>query len=255
VRSGRGARWIEAPLERFPLGLDLGKAHVVHPAKLAQTVIDGGGVSMREMLAAIEIETMPGSAVHGTEMPVLCDRRTTSLENVTWERLLPEGLDGDDVPIVAYVLDRRGTTEWRFGPTELTPDRRVRARANVARQRIELTPLALPDGNKLVIVSGGAYAAESLLVPATMEAVRAELGGPKLMLVAVPARGQLLAIDGEIGTLDDELQRSFRAVVNDQYMEAATSERITRAVLLYTERPIGRLPADDHGSASADPEA
>ncbi len=255
VREGRGARWIETPAERFPLGLDLGKSHVVYPAKLAQTIVEGGGVSMREMLDALEIVTMPGSELHGTEMPMLCDRHARSLENVTWEPLLPDGLDGDEVPIVAYVLDRGGTIEWRFGPTELTPDRRVRARSNVARRHVELTPMNLPDGNKLVIVSGGPYAAESLLVPATMEQVRAELGGPKMLLLAVPARGQLLAIDGEIGMLDDELQRSFRSVVDDQYVEAAASDRITRAVLLYTDRPIGRLhpnASDPHRATSSD---
>ena len=211
------------------------------PGKLAQAIVEGGAGSMRTLLEAAEPPQITPIRAGATAMPLLCDRRTVPIEKLTWERLLSEEVDTDDVPVIAYVEDHGGTIRWPFGPSTPTSELRARALANLAKEPVEILPADIPGGAKLVIVTGGFYAAESLLVPATMAKVRAELGGPKLMLVAVPVRGHLVAIDGERATLDDELMNAFRLVVEKRYLEATERDRISSEVIIYFDKPIGRV--------------
>jgi hypothetical protein len=244
VREKRAGRWVEAPTQRLPLALDLGKGELMFPGKLAQALVEGGAGSMRSLLAAAEPATITPIRPGATAMPVLCDRRSIPLDKLTWERLLPEEVDSDDVPVIVYVEDHGGTIQWPFGSTAPTAERRARALANLAKEPIELTPIEIPGGNKLVVVTGGYYAAESVLVPATMAKVSAELGGPRLMFVGIPARGHLVAIDGDRATVDDDLQQGFLLIVEKHYLEATERDRISSEVIIYRDRPLGRLQSN-----------
>lgn len=240
LRERRAARWIETPGERFPLGLDLGKANLLLPGKLAQTILEGGEGSMRSLLEVSALATA-GGTTRGRTMMMLVDRASVPIEKLTWERLLPVELDAAAVPVIAYVEDHGGTISWPFGPAAPTAERRARALTNLARERVELGRVDLGHDTPVVVVTGNFYAAESLLVPDTMERVRAELGGPRRLLVGIPARGYLYAIDGERATLDDELRIAFQATMEQAFLEATERDRITTEVLLYTDKPVDRV--------------
>ena len=239
LREKRAARWIEAPSQRLPVVLDLGKGELVMPGKLAQAIVEGGEASLLALLEA----TAPSKEPR-VPMALLCDRRAVPIDKLTWERLLPEELDAPDVPVVAYVDDCGGTISWPFGPTTPDPARRATALANLAKQPVDIAIMDLPDGSAFALVTGGFYAAESLLVPATMDTIRRRLGGPKLLYVGVPARGQLLAFDGERALLDDALERAFLLLVERGYYRATERDRISTEVLIYTTEPIGRLQSN-----------
>ncbi|MCW5803033.1 MAG: hypothetical protein KIT31_11660 [Deltaproteobacteria bacterium] len=257
VRERRGARWTEAPAERLPLALDLGKGGLVFPGRLAQAIVEGGGGSMTELLEAALPAPVAVAATPARAMPILCDRRTVPLAELTWERLVAEEADTDDLPVVVYVEDRGGTLHGPPGPRAPAPELRERALANLAAEPVDVACVDLPGGDRLVVVTG-AFAAESLLDPATMASVRAELGGPGLMFVGVPARGRLVAVDGERATIDDDLQREFLLVVEQHYLEAPERDRISRAAITYVDRPLGRVPSnllDERRAAGVDPDA
>jgi hypothetical protein len=239
VREKHAARWVEEPTQRLPLALDLGNDHVMYPGHAAQHIVEGGEGSMRALLEAIELPKITPIRPGATAMPVLCDRRAVPIEKLTWERLLSEEVDTDDVPVIVYVEDHGGTIQWPFGPSTPTPERRARALANLAKEPVEITRSELPA--KFVDVTGGYYAAESLLVPATMEKVRAELGGPSVMFVAVPERGHLVAMDGEIAMVDDDLLIAFLLLVEKRYVEATERDKISSEVIMYLDKPVGRV--------------
>lgn len=241
VREKRGARWVEAPADRLPLALDLGKGELLFPGKLAQSIVEGGDASMTALLEATRVPEPAAAAPAVVAMPVLADRRTLPIDKLTWEPLLTDEVDTDDLPVVVYAEDHGGTIHWPYGPTEPTSEQRTLALANLAGEPIDIACIDIPDGNKLVVVTGGYYAAESVLVPATMERVRAELGNPTLLLVGVPARGHLVAIDGERATIDDDLRANFLIVVEKRYLEAPERDRISSVVIVYTDRPLGRV--------------
>jgi hypothetical protein len=241
MREKRAARWTEAPSERFPLGLDLGKSNVLLPGQLAQTILEGGAGTMRSLLEL----TDAASGARGPAMPLLVDRHAVPIDKLTWERVLPEEFDTEHVPVIAYVEDHGGAISWPYGPPTPTPERRARALANLAKERVEIGRVDLgPQTAPVAVVTGNFYAAESLLLPATMERVRAELGRPNLLIVGVPARGYLFAIDGERATLDDNLQLAFLLMIEQAYLEATERDRISTEVLLYTDRPRGRLQSN-----------
>lgn len=246
VRETRPGRWVEAPSQRVPLALELGKGEQLFPGKLAQTIVEGGAGSMRA-LAEIGGAPRAAPAPGGPELvPILCDRRTVPIAKLTWERLIAEQVDTDDVPVIAYVEDHGDTIRWPLRPVPVPPtaEQRTRALANLATKPTELTITDLPGGNKIVLVTGGFFAAESLLVPATMAKVRSQLGGPKLVLVGVPQRGAMMAIDGERATLDPELQHAFLMMLESEYLEATERDRISSEAILYVDKPVGRLQSN-----------
>lgn len=254
VREVRPGRWVEMPNERLPVALELGKGEQLMPAKLAQAIAEGSTVSLRSLIDIVKppppkptraptarpVEDVPGFA---RPMPLLCDRNAVPLDRMSWSRLLPEELETLDMPVIVYVDDRAEAIAWPQDLGPPTPQLERSARANLAQQAFELTAMPLPFG-KVVIVTGGFYGAEALLDPATMEKVRAELSGTELMLVAVPARGHLVAIDGVIATVDDDFQRAFLMMVEGEYIRAAERDRISSEVLLYVDRPVGRVQSN-----------
>ena len=142
-----------------------------------------------------------------------------------WEPLIAEDNEAQDALVVVYP---DGVERW------------------TALVKLALTPLDIASidspGGYRVAVATGEHAAETVLVPDKMQRVRAELGGPKLIFVGMPARGELVAVDGERATLDDELQHDFMLVVEKRYLDAPERDRVTGDVVIYDERPIGRLP-------------
>jgi hypothetical protein len=65
------------------------------------------------------------------------------------------------------------------------------------------------------------------------------------VFVGVPARGQLVAADGERATVDDELGRGFVFVVEREYLQATERDRISREIIIYyDDKPIGRVRAN-----------
>lgn len=242
VRETRAGRWVEAPAQRLPLALDLGKGELLFPGKLAQTIVEGGAASMRSLLEITAPPKITPIRPGATAMPLLCDRRSVPIDRLAWEPLLAAEVDTDDVPVIVYVEDHGGAIRWPFTSQPVPdPAHRARALANLAKEPVEITALPIPGGNRIVLVTGGFYAAESLLVPATMANVRTELGGPKVLFVGVPARGSLVAIDGERAALDEDLERAFLLLVEKHYLEAPERDRISSEVLLYLDGPAGRL--------------
>lgn len=236
IRETRAARWTEAPAERLPFGLDLGKGVLLHPGKLAHTILEGGAGSMRSLL-----EIAAPRPTGAKPMALLCHRSSVPVADLTWEPLVSADADDEELPVIVYVEDRGRSIEYPRGPGVPTPELRARARANLAKEPVAIDPQSIPGGNTVVIVSGSFYGAESLLVPETMTAVRAELGNPRTLLVGVPARGHLLAIDGERAIVDHDLQMAFVGLVAKEYAAATERDRISREVILYRDRPIGRL--------------
>ena len=241
VREKRAARWVESPSQRLPLALDLGKNELLFPGKLAQTIVEGGAGSMSALL---ELSVAAAGDPTGIPMAMLCDRRSVPIDKLTWERLISEEVDTDDVPVIVFVDDCGGAIGYPFGPKVPDAIRRSKALANLAKEPVEVEIADLPRGNALAIVTGGFYAAESLLVPATMERIRRGLGGPKVLLVGVPARGQLVAIDGERAMLDDDLEHAFLLLVEQRYLEATERDRISSEVIVYVDGPLGRLQSN-----------
>ena len=96
----------------------------------------------------------------------------------------------------------------------------------------------------MAIVTGGYYAAESMLVPAVMERVGSQLGGAKMMQLGVPARGHLIAVDAIKANLDDEFQQVFLRLVEQHYLEATERDRISSEVILYLDKPVGRVQSN-----------
>ena len=209
------------------------------PGKLAQAIVEGGEASMLALL-----EATAASKAARIPMAMLCDRRSLPIDKLTWERLIPQEVDTDDVPVVVFAEDIGGTVSWPFGPATPDPVRRRDSLANLAKQAVEISIHELPEGHAFALVTGSFYAAESLLVPATMERIRRGLGRPKVLFVGVPARGELLAIDGERAMLDDNLERAFLLLVEQGYFRATERDRISNEVMVYTDRPLGRLQSN-----------
>ncbi len=244
IREKRAAKWIESPAHRLPLGLDLGKGNVLLPGQLAQTIVEGGDVSMRSLFEIAEPPTIVPIRPGATVMPLLCDRRAVPIEQLTWERLISEQVDTDDVPVIVYVEDHGGTIKWPFGPTEPTGAQRARALANLAKEPFEIEAIVAPGGHTMVVVTGGYYASEAMLVPEVMNRVGSHLGGTRMMQLGVPARGHTIAVDAVKANLDDEFQQVFLRLVEKHYLEATERDRISSEVILYLDKPVGRVQSN-----------
>jgi hypothetical protein len=227
VRERRAARWIDDGAHRFPLALDLGKGARLAPGGKAQEIVEGGAGSMRDV---IEEREPPRGAPRGSAdatrlMPLLCDRAMLPPE-IAWTPLLPPDADDPEAPVVVWVEDAADVVKWPLGAPLPDAGRRARALANLAAQPFEISPLVVPFGS-YAVVTGGYFAAESVLDRATMQRVASELGGATALVVATPARGQLIAMDAARAELDDEALGAFRKVVEAQHRQAPEQDRIS----------------------------
>jgi hypothetical protein len=231
VRERRAARWIDDGAHRFPLALDLGKGARLAPGGKAQEIVDGGAGSMRDLLE--DREPARAAADAARLMPLLCDRAMLPPE-IAWMPLVPAAVDDPAAPVVVWVEDAADVVKWPLGAPLPDDGRRARALANLAAQPFEISPLVVPFG-RYAVVTGGYFAAESVLDRATMQRVASELGGATALVIATPARGQLIAMDAARAELDDEALDAFRKVVEAQHRQAPAQDRISA-------RPLRRAP-------------
>ena len=240
MRAHRPARSIVTP-GRPPFALDLGAAGLLYPGKLA-LALAGGGVGSMRMLIALEREAASTAPV-GRTMPVLAHRGAVALARLTWERLIPAEVDHDDVPVVAYVEDTGGTIRWPFDRGPPTAELRALALRNLAAIDATIEQLPIP-GTRIARVAGASYAAEKLLDPAFMKRVASHLGGAGALIVATPVRGEILAIDASAATVDDDLLQAFAGAIARAYERAAERDRISKQLIVYQGKPIGRVGDD-----------
>jgi len=249
VRADRPGRWIEAPTMRLPLALDLGRGNHMFPAQLAQTIVEGGGGSLRALVGLSRQATEPTPS--GRAMVVLCARTAVPIDRLSWAPLVPAEADDPELPVVVHVEDRGEAITWPMDRGPPSAELHARAIANLAETAFEITPLELPFAT-IAVVTGDFYAAESVLVPARMDEVRRSLGGPTTMLIGTPARGHLVAIDASRATIDDDVMRAFVGAVAREHARAPERDRISCGVVVYTDRPLGRV---NTGIADVDPDA
>src|SRR5204862_4513431 len=103
---------------------------------------------------------------------------------------------------------------------------RARALANLATIEVGIQIEDFPFG-RLAIVTGDHYAAETVLDPAAMRRLSSALGAGERLLVATPARGELIAIDAELAMLVEELQDAFRHAAQGGCERASERDRIS----------------------------
>ncbi|MBA3453549.1 MAG: hypothetical protein H0T42_10690 [Deltaproteobacteria bacterium] len=241
VRADRPARWIEAPDQRLPLGLDLGAAGTIVPGAMAQTLLEGGVGSMRSLVQLTQAAAWVATGAAGRSLPMLCNRHATPLDRIHWSPLLTEQVDSPDVPVIAWVEDHDSAIHWPRGSGEPPPELRIRALANLGQIEVELAPMKMPFGT-MAVVSGDFFAAEMLLHPPTMRRIAAAIGGTQTMLVGTPARGYLFAVDALIAELDDDFLQAFLLTIEGAYQEATECDRIsTEAIVCFDNRPLGRV--------------
>jgi hypothetical protein len=171
-------------------------------------------------------------------MPVLTARDAVPIDRLTWEPLIPE--DPHDVPVIAYVLDHGDAITWPTNQGPPTPELRASAARNLAAIAATIDELSFPEG-RVALVTGDFYAAEKLLDPAFMKRVQSHIGAGDVLIVATPARGELLAIDAAHATLDDNLMPAFAGVVSSAYDRATARDRISKELIVYQGKPIGRV--------------
>lgn len=242
ARADGGGTWVTAPTEALPVALTRGARGTLRPYTAAALLVDRSEGSLAPLV--VPPVATASAVTHATAssraMPLLCARAAVPLDSLTWLPLLPAEADTADLPVIVFVEDRDdaiGYPQNQGAPTEAL---RREALANLAANAFEITTVPV-SGGPLVVVTGGFYGAEALLDHATMERVRSELGGPGLMAVAAPARGQLLALDGDRLALDGELAAIFIQAVASEYERASERDRISKVVIAYGERPDGRL--------------
>ncbi len=240
IRAATPARWVEVPGHTFPLGLDLGPGTATYPGKLAQTLLEGGNGSMRSLVQATKMATSPTA---GRPMPLLVHRTAVPIEQCWWSLLLTDEVDAPDVPVIVWVEDHDSVISYPRGTGEPAPELRARALANLANIAIEVESTEMPFGT-MVAVSGDFFAAEMILHRPTMERVRTAIGGSPAILVATPARGELIAIDAAVSLVDDNLLNAFLLAVEGGYFRATERDRISSEVIVYTDRPLGRVQSN-----------
>jgi hypothetical protein len=242
VREERAGRWIIELGHRVPLALDLGKGTKLVPSSLTESIVSGGAGSLRQLLA---LSTAPPTAAVAKDrlIPLLHDRRTLPTPDVVWESLVPDETDMPDLPVIAYVEDADDTYRWpRSEP--ITPALRDRALANLGHRRFDVEVADIPEtGITLAFVTGDFYAAEAILHRPTMKQIEAKLGS-ELLLVGVPARGHLVAVDSARVMGHEEMLRAFLLLVEKHYLENVERARISSEVLVYHHKPIGRVQSN-----------
>ncbi|HEU0029011.1 MAG TPA: hypothetical protein VFQ53_00170 [Kofleriaceae bacterium] len=244
VRADRPARWVPGTAGRLPLALELAPGTQVLPGQLAQAIVDGAAGTLRSLVQVGKLETARAASkpAPSRPMPLLCARDAVPLDRVAWTPIVDVEADHPALPVIVWVEDHAGAIRFPEAAA-ITPDRRAVALDNVAGEITEIDPVELPHV-RLAIVTGGFYAAESLLSAAAMERVRLALGGATTLLVAVPARGHLIAIPAATALVDDDVMTSFLIAVEREYLRAPERDRISSQVIIYAEKPIGRVQSN-----------
>ncbi|HUJ59382.1 MAG TPA: hypothetical protein VLX92_12845, partial [Kofleriaceae bacterium] len=212
--------------------------HRLLPGKLAVSIVDGGAGTMRS-LAELE-HRIAHSAPLGRAMPMIAPRGALPLDRMSWTPLLPE-FARDDLPAIVWIEDLGGgLVEYPMGRGAPSAALIAQGLANLAAVPVELHDEQL-GGTHVVVVADHPFAAEKLLDPATMRDVAARLGATGAqLLVAIPVRGMLLAIDALPALIDDARMTGFVRGAERMYQQASERDRISPEVFVYAyDRPLG----------------
>jgi len=239
MRENRGARWITAANQPLPLLLDVG-AERLNLAKSAYAIVDAGAGTMRGL---VEVVHVPGAvrATTGRPMPRLEPRSSGLVSLTPWSRLLPAEIEQDDLPVVTWIDDLGEQMRHPPGQGEPAPERIRRALANLAGERVELHEHRI--GPHRMVIVAGRFASEKILDRDAMRLVAERVGAPQpaQLLVGIPVRGVLCAIDSPTALIDDELALTFHQRVVRAFEEAEPMERLTSALLVHAfDKPVGR---------------
>lgn len=246
AREKRPGRWaFDRAMKdvKFPLVLDLGRGHKLLPGRMAQAVVHGSGSTMIDLLAVLEKSEAPAVGISPmATMPLLHDRETIPAADVITEPLVGDS-DFLGLPVIAYVEDRDEGYAWPQN-VPITPELRRRALANLGARNFDIGVAEVPGmGVTLAFVIGDFYACETILHRPTMKKLETQLGSTTL-LVGVPARGELLAMDSAIAMADDEILTTFLRLVEKKYLDNPEDARISSEVIVYEGKPIGRVQSN-----------
>ncbi|MGE0401362.1 MAG: hypothetical protein AB7T06_31960 [Kofleriaceae bacterium] len=245
AREKRPGRWSfdREQKARFPLVLDFGRGAKLAPGRMAEAIVSGSATSITDLLAVLDKSDAATLVDPMATLPLLHDRRTLPADDIVTEPLIDNETDSPELPVVAYIEDRDEGYRWPQG-VPITPELRRRALANLGARRFEVDVAEIPQmGVRIAFVIGDFYAAETILHRPTMRRVEAKLGA-ELLLVGVPSRGELLAIDSAIAMADDEVLTSFLRLVEKKYLDNPEAARISSEVIVYDGKPIGRVQSN-----------
>jgi hypothetical protein len=156
----------------------------------------------------------------------------------------------DEAPLVALVTDLPTATRTisKDTPPERAELLKAEALANLRAEPYEIAELDL--GVKVLLVSGGYFAAEHLLDPEFMQGLHTRLGS-ELLLAAAPRKGVLFVQSGLVAA---EHAGALSQLVRTQHAEAAPSERLSPAVLVVSEgRVVGMAKVTPTAPVEAKP--
>jgi hypothetical protein len=233
--SGMPGRWDAATGTRLPLALDLGGGKALSPGALAQAIVEGTPGSLRQLITLGTLH----DATAGVPFPLLCHRTAVPIDRLSWTPLVSDGDAGEhpDVPVIVWVEDLGEGIRFPTDRGAASDALRARAVKNLDRLAVEITEVPLPFA-RVAVVTGDYFAAEMLLHPPTMARVAQALGGAETLLVGVPARGYLLAVDAATADLDDDLRAAFVGMVEREHQRATERDRISAQVLFYRDGDV-----------------
>jgi hypothetical protein len=249
LRAKYPGHWVQTDRALVPFGFQLASAGaVMFPTNRAQRVIEDGRdeTLFKLLIAADETVRHPTDASTGRLMPSLRARRDVQLDEVVWRPVLADQVPAD-LPIIVCGIDGESTfgmirREALAKPPDLALAEALR---NLAEEEVQCEQLSLGD-LPIVIVSGSFYAAEKLLDREFMCSLHDALDA-KLLVVATPARGELLA-----SPVDDHHSLArFSALAHHRHDEAG-GRAISRALLLVGD---GRVTGYVRGPGETDDRA
>lgn len=237
-RAEEPGKWELVGSARPPLGLAQPKKPMIFPGEEAQAIAAGGSASLRTSVElakprapSVTLETSLRA------MPLLVHRSTVELDALTWEPLVPEDADHEELPVIVYVEDQSGELHWPTHQGPPTKALRARAIANLARTELAIEAIEV-TGTRVAVVVHEGFGSEAVLHRPTMQAVETLLATDSLV-IGFPERGQLLATSASDDP--DELL-AFLQLVDNRFHAAPERARISSEAVLYAEgRPIGRV--------------
>ncbi len=214
-----------------PLALDLAGGTRLLPETLARTIVEHGGPSMMSLALLARPQPQRGA---GRRMPFLQPGDQLPLDRIMWSPLI-EGEDGNHagLPIIAWGEDHPDTVRWPRGEGPPPAEIRRASLANLARVEVTLDSLDLP-GAPAILVHGDAFAAETILDPAAMQRVSSRLGAIDALMVIIPRRGELFAVDARRAFDTPQVMVALAELARRYFAEAAPRDKICPLVLLYS---------------------
>lgn len=241
LRADHPGRYVITDKARVPIALDMGKQRRVLLGRVAEAITGGEDVSMKTFVATTAAWFAPPpprvpdrNVDTGPLVPRLIAREHLDEAQMTWEPLVPPEHDTRWMPVIGYAHDRGETLQWgKLGAIDDAFRARARHSLDTAALSIETADVG---GFQLVAVLGEA-ATEALLHPPTMHKLVLEIGN-ETMILGIPARGQLFAIDAAAST---DVRQSFHMMMERLHLEAPERERLSSELVIYKDKPVGRV--------------